>query len=433
VSATGGRTNARQPGGPPDRPASRGWRRPLVVIGPGLLIAATGVGAGDLATAGFAGSRLGTAILWAVLLGAAFKYVLTEAIARWQLMTGQTLLTGALTQLGRPARGLFLAYLLPWSFFVGAALISACGVAFLSLLPGLAGGLPPTASGKLLWGAAHSLLGVVLVWSGGYRLIERIMAVCIGVMFISVLGAVVLIRPEPLLLLRGLVPRIPEAGSGGLTWTIALIGGVGGTLTILCYGYWIREEGRAGPRDLAVCRLDLAAGYLATAAFGMAMIVLAAGLRLDGRGLSLVLELARRLEERIGPQGRWIFLVGAYAAILSSLLGVWQAVPYIFADTWRIIRGRTRDPVSTNCRPYRLYLLLLASVPLLQVGHPFRQVQKIYAIVGAAFLPLLALVLLVLGSRRHRGRYRNGPLGTTLLLLVLLLSLAAAIMELRAG
>ncbi len=30
----------------------------LMIIGPGMLVAATGVGAGDLATAGFAGSKL---------------------------------------------------------------------------------------------------------------------------------------------------------------------------------------------------------------------------------------------------------------------------------------------------------------------------------------------------------------------------------------
>ena len=46
---------------------------PLKIIGPGLLIAATGVGAGDLAGGAFAGSKLGVAVLWAVLLGAFFK------------------------------------------------------------------------------------------------------------------------------------------------------------------------------------------------------------------------------------------------------------------------------------------------------------------------------------------------------------------------
>jgi uncharacterized membrane protein len=65
------------------------------MIGPGLLLAATGVGAGDLATASFVGGLLGTAVLWAVIFGAFLKFVVTEGLARWQLATGETLIEGA--------------------------------------------------------------------------------------------------------------------------------------------------------------------------------------------------------------------------------------------------------------------------------------------------------------------------------------------------
>ena len=45
----------------------------LAVIGPGILVAATGVGAGDLATSAFTGSALGLTVLWAVVLGSFFS------------------------------------------------------------------------------------------------------------------------------------------------------------------------------------------------------------------------------------------------------------------------------------------------------------------------------------------------------------------------
>jgi Mn2+/Fe2+ NRAMP family transporter len=63
----------------------------IFMMGPGLLLAATGVGAGDLATASFVGGLLGTAVLWAVVFGAFLKFVVTEGLARWQLATGETL------------------------------------------------------------------------------------------------------------------------------------------------------------------------------------------------------------------------------------------------------------------------------------------------------------------------------------------------------
>ena len=80
------------------------------IIGPGILIAATGVGAGDLATATFSGSKLGTAVLWAVLVGGVLKFVLTEGLTRWQLATGKTLLEGAADRLNPIVGWLFLPY-----------------------------------------------------------------------------------------------------------------------------------------------------------------------------------------------------------------------------------------------------------------------------------------------------------------------------------
>ena len=100
----------------------------LAVLGPGILVAATGVGAGDLATAAFTGSVLGLAILWAVIVGAFLKFVLNEGLARWQLATSTTLLEGCADRFGRPIIWLFLCYLVAWSFLVAAALMGAVGV-----------------------------------------------------------------------------------------------------------------------------------------------------------------------------------------------------------------------------------------------------------------------------------------------------------------
>jgi Mn2+/Fe2+ NRAMP family transporter len=120
----------------------------LKIIGPGLLIAATGVGAGDLAGGAFAGSKLGLAILWAVFLGAFFKYVLTEGLTRYQLSTEKTLLEGLFSKYGKPIEIFFFVYLLVWTFMVGSALISASGVAAHALFPVF----KSAETGKIIWG-----------------------------------------------------------------------------------------------------------------------------------------------------------------------------------------------------------------------------------------------------------------------------------------
>jgi len=395
------------------------------------------VGAGDLATAAFTGSRLGVVVLWAVLLGASLKLVMNEGLARWQLATGETLLEGALRRLGRPAHFVFGAYFLLWSFFVGSALMSACGVAIHAIVPMFA----DAATGKVVFGIVSSLVGVALVLAGGFRLFEKVMGLCIGVMFVTVVLTAVLLCEDWGAIARGMViPRIPDTGGEGLGWTVALMGGVGGTLTMLCYGYWIREKGRSGAGDLAVCRIDLATAYLMTALFGLAMVVIGSTIEVEGRGAGLVVSLADALEGPLGRAGRWAFLLGAFGAFFSSLLGVWQAVPYIFADYWRFVR---RDPadmqevplpeVDTRGRPYRVYLWVLAVVPMLGLLFSFREVQKVYAVFGALFMPLLALVLLFLNGRTDwvGTRFRNGPVVTTLLGATVVLFLFFGVLQLR--
>lgn len=94
-------------------------------IAPGVLVAATGVGAGDLITAGLGGSAVGLIILWAAAAGAVLKWFLNEGIARWQMATDTTLLEGWVHRLGSWVQWVFIIYFIPWSFFTGGALVNA--------------------------------------------------------------------------------------------------------------------------------------------------------------------------------------------------------------------------------------------------------------------------------------------------------------------
>jgi len=399
-------------------------KRAISIIGPGLLVAATGIGAGDLATASFAGSHLGTTVLWAALAGAFLKFVANEGLARWQLATGTTLLEGVVRHFGHWAGWFFLAYLVFWTFFVASALMSACGVTLHALIPVF----DDARDGKIMFGIIASLSGVLLVLKGDYALFSRIMQVCIGFMFMTVMTTAVILWPGTGEVLHGLfVPSIPDR-EGGLSWTVALMGGIGGTVTVLCYGYWIRLAGRTGKEDLRICRIDLAVAYAVTALFGMAMVIIGSTIEIDGRGATLLVTLADRLVENLGPAGRWVFLIGAAGAVFSSLLGVWQAVPYLFADLWGLLNGPQRDTsneamrVNTRSPAYRGYLVAMALLPMMGLFRGFGEVQKFYAVVGAWFFPILVLALLLLNGRSAwvGKSFRNQPLTISALLGVLL-------------
>ena len=363
----------------------------------GLLVAATGVGAGDLITASLAGSRTGYVLLWAALVGAILKWVLNESLARWQMATGQTLLEGWVAHLGQWIQWAFLFYLLVWSYAVGGALISACGVAGAGLLPL---GNPDTS--KIIWGVVHSLAGFALVWSGRFKVFEYVMSACVVLMVVAVLASVVIVAPDWGVVSRGLF--IPSFPRGGEAWLLGVLGGVGGTVTIMSYGYWIREKRRSGRRGVRESRLDLGVAYGLTAFFGVAMVIIGSKVQITGRGAGVALVLAEQLATAFGPAGKWLFLAGFWGAVFTSLLGVWQGVPYLFADFINLRRGRSLgrelnvDIKKTTA--YRAFLAALTFLPMTLLWLKVQQVQLAYAVLGALFMPLVALTLLVLNNRR---------------------------------
>jgi Mn2+/Fe2+ NRAMP family transporter len=393
--------------------------RSLRIILPGILVAATGVGAGDLATASIVGARIGPGIFWAILFGAGLKWVLNEGLARWQLASGMTLLEGWVRLLR--LRWIMLVYLLIWAFAVGGALISACGVAGSALLPL---GDDPVVS-KRIWGAAHSVVGVALVYLGGFKLFERVMAVCIGLMFATVTFCAV--RIAPTIDWAAVHFQAPwSLAAGDRTWVIGLIGGVGGTVTLMSYGYWIRETRREGGAGVRICRMDLAVGYAVTALFGIGMLLIGATTPgLQGKGAALVALLGERLGGEFGPGLRYLFLIGAWGAVFSSLLGVWQGVPYLFADlvseaSW-LPASRRESADRAGSLPYNVFLLYLALPPLISLWYKFEDVQLVYTVLGACFMPLLAATLLVMNNRRSwvGEGHRSGVVINVLLLATL--------------
>lgn len=396
-------------------------------LAPGLLVAATGVGAGDLLTASYAGSKAGMALVWAVVIGCLFKWSLTEGLARWQLATGTTLLEGWATRLGGWIRWVFLAYLLLWSLVTGGSLGKACGVAGDGLFP-----LGDRGQSQAIWTVVHALLGFVLVWIGGFKTFERVMAVLVASMFLCVITAAVMIGPDFEAIARGLTRLTIQRGD--LPYAIGLLGGVGGTVTLLSYGYWIRETNRSGESGARLCKIDLAVAYGATGLFGIAMLVISSRITIDQSGAEVALALADQLQQTAGPAARWIFLIGFWGAVFSSLLGVWQSAPYLFADFRQLSKGRNNAIAEVDLdrtRAYRIYLVAIALVPLLLINLPVRFIQLSHAVLGALFMPLLAVTLLLMNNRSAwvGPKFRNGWTSNLLLVLTLLTFVGIAVME----
>lgn len=402
------------------------WKEKAKLVGPGFVTAATGVGTGDLIAALVAGAAFGTTLGWAILLGSLFKFYFTEGMGRWQLATGKTILEGW-HSLGKWATGYFGVYTIIWGFSYGAAAMSTSAIMMVTMFPVL----PLWA-----WAVIHGLAGLALVLFGHYQLFEKVMTLMIGLMFITVVGSAVILLPDIGNILSGFVPR---TGGSSLLLVLGLLGGVGGTITMASYGYWIREKNWAGKSWIPMMRMDSAVGYIITAIFTLSLLIIGAeflyGTGIEINGEEGLVTLSDLYSAEFGSTARWLFLIGAWAAAFSSLLGVWNGVPYLFADFVRMMSKKEANSdrrITKEDPAYRIYLLWLTFPPMLLLffGRPVLLVI-LYGALGALFMPFLAIsLILLLNSNRVDKGFRNGWITNTVLIACVVVFIVLGAIEL---
>ncbi len=403
--------------GTPERAAQP--RNRWSLIGPGIVVAATGVGAGDLVATLIAGSKFGYALLWAAVVGTILKIALAEAVGRFTLASEKTIFEGW-SSLGKGLFGsrvnwaglYFGIYVVVWGFVYGAAAMTSTALPMAALFPVL---------GLKAWGVLAAIAGLIFVWFGGYGLFEKVMTAAVGVMFVTVIGLAIIVSPDIPRLLTGLWPTLPQ---GSVFYTLGLIGGVGGTITMAAYGYWLNAKGWHGPAWIRVMRLDNQIGYIVTGVFVVAMLIVGAEL-LHAAGIALqsgdrgLLDLSSVLSDRFNPFVATLFLVGFWATSFSSLLGVWQGVSLMFADFTAHVRGKSDDPAARGDKSiaFRLFALWLTFPPiiLLFMNNPFGLIVA-YGVLGSLFMPFLAGTLLwLLNSSRVPREWRSRWLSNLML------------------
>ena len=119
-------------------------------------------------------------------------------------------------------------------------------------------------------------------------------------------------------------------------------------------------------------RGDVAVAYVFTALFGISIMLIAntaffvPGVAL--RDAEAVPRMATFLGTILGPFGVWAYWLGFWAAVFASLLGVWQSVPYLYADIYGVMQGLSvearKEITKVTSRPYRLGLIFISLVPL---------------------------------------------------------------------
>ena len=284
-------------------------------FGPGFLVAAAFIGPGTVTTASLAGAQHGFALAWAVLAAVAATLVLQEMAARLGAV-GRTGLGEALrSSIRQPALRVAAIGLALVAITFGNAAYQAGNLTGAALgLEAIVGGSRPA------WALGCAVAAAVLLASGAYRIVERALIALVGLMSLVFIATAIQLGPDLPRLFGALVrPRVPE---GGGMLVLALIGTTVVPYNLFLHAAAVREKwrDRDGAEALAESRLDSAVAVTLGGVITLAILLTAVPLYLAAVQVQGVGEMARQLEPLLGPQARWLFGLGLFAAGLTSAI-----------------------------------------------------------------------------------------------------------------
>ncbi len=408
-----------------EAPVSLG--RALGRLGPGMVLAASIVGSGELIATTTLGAQVGYAALWIVLLSCVVKPVVQAELGRYTVVSGETGLEGLDRVPGPRLRVGWVVW--AWALMVFTSLVQVGGM--FGGLAQLMHLLLPAVSVDA-WVIAFVLLTLALLLGGGYERIEHIALVKVGFFsLLTVLAAVVLTRMAGFSWERaamGLQPSLPGAG---LMTAVAVFGitGVGGT-ELFVYPYWCVEKGYArfvGRREPGGAWLARARGWirlmhvdilLSMVVYSIATVAfyfLGAGV-LHGTGRvpaasDMIPTLSTLYTRTLGEWSLPLFYLGATVTLYGTIFAATAAHSRIYADFCRLLGLFGRDDYEARVRYRRGFLVLLTVYPAslyLLFESPVKMVVA-GGIVQALLLPLAGAGTLYLHHRLVPKELRPHP------------------------
>ena len=408
-----------------DPSGSRGsWRRSLAAVGPGIVVAGSVIGSGELVNTPVQAAKFGFALLWVVLLSCVIKYFLQVEIARHCLVHNRTTVQALNICPGPKFRGTsWTALLYMLGYF--ATMLTVIGI--IGALGGLMHGIWPWAESAgrstKIWGAIMGAVAILVLWQGWYRHLELLVMLLVGCFSISVFVGLFLIQGTPFHisadeLLSGLKFSLAvDRYQGEVGYAvISLLGALGVAANeLFMYPYWILEKGYArelgdanspGWTDRArhwIRTIWLDAGLstllatVVTAAFFLLGATVLYRQRIVPEGLEVVDQISQVYTQSYGDWSKWVFLIGAFCTLFSTLIVIAAASGRMWTDLFRSLGFLNAENPNAVRRCHQLMQTLwvcgLVVAFLLIEQAPADLIIAGHFVLGAVMTPLLMFAI----------------------------------------
>ncbi|QZA88387.1 Nramp family divalent metal transporter [Salinarchaeum sp. IM2453] len=382
-------------------------------IGPGALVAAAFVGPGTVTTASVIGAEFAYLLIWTVVFSVIATIVLQEMSARLGLVTNEGL--------GEALRGMFDNYIL--QVITAALIIFAIGVGTAAFqtgnITGGASGLETiTGVSVQIWSPLIGIVAGALLWTGNYKLIERIFIGLVVIMGLAFVINAIAVRPDLGAIAEGLIPRVPDGQA-------FLIAGLVGT-TVVGYNLFLHastvQEKWGDADQIGEVRFDTIALVVVGGIITASIMITAAAVFPEGTEIGDVGEMSTQLDPVLAGVAPEFFAIGLFAAGFTSAMSAPLAGAYATAG----VLGWERDLTSTRFRAI-WGTILVVGIVFSTIGLNPVNVIVFAQVANGILLPILAVFLLyAMNSEKLLGKYTNSTVQNILGILVALVVIAIA-------
>ncbi|MDH7500629.1 MAG: Nramp family divalent metal transporter, partial [candidate division NC10 bacterium] len=290
----------------------------------------------------------------------------------------------------------------------------------------------------VLWGWILSIIIIYLIWSGSVDRLKVIMTVLVALMVIGVMYTGYRLIPGLGTLLSGIfvfqTPEIPAWAAekykvtSSLREMLPILGWAGGGFASQCwYTYWILgagygmaklgAQGKAAQesllKEMSVEDAKRVKGWLRmvrgdTLMASLIGVVVIIGFVASGAGVlhpkeilpagaAVALNCAEIFNFMFGKVGRYLFLLGAFAALFSTEIAAFTGWPRLLSDCARVLFPRL-EKVPWH-KQYRIWILFFAFTNMILVytfhWRPVFLVQNAAILEGAFLIPIQGIFVLV--------------------------------------
>ena len=313
-------------------------------MGPGLLLAATSVGASHILMSPEAGARFDLQLVWLVVLTHLIKYPAFEFAPRYVAARGESLLE-AYAQAPGPRR---------WALWMGLVDMTIQAIGLIAALVGLTASFLVAAVGGLslpMWSLTLLAMLLLLLALGHYRALRSINVVLLLFLAFGTVVAFIAAPPALASVPKMVTPSLPE---GSLLLVAAILGFMPTSVAVSIWqSLWSLEQGRF--RDHAAMDsderkellrhglFDLRIGYGLSAMLAVLFVSLGATV-LHPRGLipqgtDVALTLSRLYTEVLGEWMQPFVLLMAFAALFTTCYTMMDGFPRSFVAARRVLAG----------------------------------------------------------------------------------------------